>query len=82
MRRLVVGWVAALMLLSLSAPALAHAVLVESAPEDGARLDSPPAEAVLRFNEPVRPVSGTLVAVAYTQLTRPTKRIVQTTGDW
>ncbi|NUB22831.1 hypothetical protein GBZ26_27140, partial [Azospirillum formosense] len=61
MRRLVVGWVAALMLLSLSAPALAHAVLVESAPEDGARLDSPPAEAMLRFNEPVRPVSVTLI---------------------
>lgn len=61
MRRLVVGWVAALMLLSLSAPALAHAVLVESVPEDGARLDSPPAEAMLRFNEPVRPVSVTLI---------------------
>lgn len=61
MRRLVVGWVAALMLLSLSAPALAHAVLVDSAPGDGARLDRPPAEAVLRFNEPVRPVSVKLL---------------------
>ncbi|MDQ2105145.1 copper resistance CopC family protein, partial [Azospirillum isscasi] len=71
MRRLVVGWIAALMLMLLAAPALAHAVLVDSAPEDGARLDRPPAEAVLRFNEPVRPVAVTLIGPGGVELPLP-----------
>ena len=33
--------------------AWAHAALVETTPADGARLEAPPAEVVLRFNEPV-----------------------------
>ncbi len=34
----------------------AHAVLMESAPADGATLDAPPAELRLSFNEPVSPI--------------------------
>lgn len=65
MRRRIAGWLAAL-LLTLAAPvavmltapsAWAHAALVEAVPPDGARLDRPPAEVSLRFNEPVSPVS-------------------------
>jgi copper transport protein len=36
-----------------AATGMAHAVLVAAAPEDGAALEAPPAEIVLRFNEPV-----------------------------
>lgn len=42
-----------LALLGLGRPAAAHAVLQETVPADGASLDSPPDEVVLRFNEPV-----------------------------
>ena len=57
MHRRIVGLLAALMLLAGAPAAGAHAVLVESVPADGARLDRPPAEIRLRFNEPVQPVS-------------------------
>lgn len=36
--------------------AAAHAVLLETLPADGARLDAPPSSIELRFNEPVVPV--------------------------
>ncbi|HEX6011406.1 MAG TPA: CopD family protein [Geminicoccaceae bacterium] len=39
----------------------AHAVLVEARPGDGERLDRPPAEIELRFNEPVVPVAVRLL---------------------
>lgn len=38
-------------------PAWAHAVLLDTGPADGAALAEPPAAVVLRFNEPVAPVS-------------------------
>ena len=38
-------------------PAAAHAVLLEAQPADGARLERPPAEIVLRFSEPIVPVA-------------------------
>lgn len=38
-------------------PSSAHAVLVEASPADGERLEAPPAEIMLRFNEPVAPVA-------------------------
>src|SRR4051812_30791135 len=37
--------------------AWAHAVLLETIPEDSARLEAPPPEVRLRFNEPVVPVA-------------------------
>ncbi|WP_448192343.1 copper resistance CopC/CopD family protein [Azospirillum sp. sgz301742] len=37
--------------------AWAHAVLRETVPADGVRLDAPPHEVVLRFNEPVVPIA-------------------------
>jgi len=42
-----------LLVLTLAAPVLAHAELVDSSPEDGAVLDVPPTEVVLRFTEPL-----------------------------
>ncbi len=41
--------------------AWAHAALVETIPADGARLEAPPAEVVLRFNEPVTPTAVRLL---------------------
>lgn len=40
----------------------AHAVLERAVPENGALLDSPPTEAVLSFNEGVKPLAITLIA--------------------
>ncbi|QQP93382.1 CopD family protein (plasmid) [Skermanella sp. TT6] len=51
--------------------ALAHAVVVETGPEDGARLDAPPREAWLRFNEPVRPVTVRVLAAGGGAVTGP-----------
>jgi copper transport protein len=52
---------AALLILALclfiSPTAWAHAVLLETRPEDGTRFEVPPREAWLRFNEPVIPVA-------------------------
>lgn len=44
--------------------AWAHASLVESRPTDGAALADPPAQVVLRFDEPVTPLSLTVVGPA------------------
>jgi copper transport protein len=46
-----------LALLAAGGPAWAHAVLVETTPADGARLEAPPPDVRLRFNETVAPVS-------------------------
>ncbi len=54
-----VTWLA--LLFAGAAPALAHAVLLETVPEDAVRLETPPAEMRLRFNEPVRPLAVRLV---------------------
>ncbi|MEI6559276.1 MAG: CopD family protein [Rhodospirillaceae bacterium] len=48
-------------LLLSAAPALAHAVLIATVPEDSVRLEAPPAEVRLRFNEPVQAVALRLV---------------------
>ncbi|AWK87880.1 FixH family protein [Azospirillum thermophilum] len=52
----------AALLLPGSGAALAHAVLVESVPADGTRVDAPPSDVRLRFNEPVSPVAVTAIA--------------------
>src|SRR5205823_14364012 len=39
-------------------PAHAHAALMHASPAAGAILDAPPAQVVLRFSEPVRPVAA------------------------
>jgi len=79
MRRRIAGWLAALLVL-LAAPAMvllaapaawAHAVLVEAVPPDGARLDRPPAEVSLRFNEPVSPVSVRVLGPDGTEIALP-----------
>src|SRR4051794_11497785 len=56
-------FLALLLLLALCwpGPVAAHAVLVEVQPEDGVRLEQPPAEFLLRFNEPVVPVAVRLL---------------------
>ncbi len=55
----VVTWLA--LLFAGAAPAMAHAVLLETVPEDAVRLETPPAEVRLRFNEPVRSLAVRLV---------------------
>ena len=50
-----------LLTLLLPSPALAHAVLTATQPEDATRLETPPAEVWLRFNEAVRPIALRLV---------------------
>lgn len=57
MRRCLLLWLLTAWLLADAPAAWAHAVLLDSVPPDGARLESPPAEVTLRFNEPVTPVS-------------------------
>jgi copper resistance protein C len=53
-RRLVVlMWLSIVWLLLSCVPALAHATLVQETPAAGARLDEPPEQVRLRFNEPV-----------------------------
>ncbi len=52
---------AALALALCAGEAWAHAALVETTPGDGARLAAPPAEVVLRFNEPVTPITVRLL---------------------
>lgn len=41
-------------------PALAHATLVAATPSEGATLDRPPSRVVLRFDEPVSTVAGSV----------------------
>ena len=61
-----VGAAALLIMLTLAVlvlpvgPAGAHASLQESTPADGAALDEPPAEVVLRFSEPVNAAPGAI----------------------
>ena len=61
MPRALIGALTALLVLLAPAPAAAHAVLMEAQPADGERLDRPPAELRLRFNEPVMPVAVRLL---------------------
>jgi methionine-rich copper-binding protein CopC len=46
-------WLSVLWLLLACVPALAHATLLQETPAAGARLDEPPEQVHLRFNEPV-----------------------------
>ncbi|WP_448203702.1 copper resistance CopC/CopD family protein [Azospirillum sp. sgz302134] len=71
MRRRIVGWVMALLVLTMAPAAWAHAALVESVPADGARLDRPPPELTLRFNEPVSPVSVRVLGPDGTEVALP-----------
>lgn len=52
----------ALLMLVGTAPSFAHATLVGSVPADRAVLETPPETLVLRFNEPVSPLTATLIA--------------------
>lgn len=61
MPRALIGALTALLVLLAPAPAAAHAVLMEAQPADGERLDQPPTELRLRFNEPVMPVAVRLL---------------------
>ncbi|WP_431858536.1 copper resistance protein CopC [Azospirillum sp.] len=54
----------ALLLVWAAGAAWAHAVLRETVPPDGARLDAPPHEVVLRFNEPVAPIAVQILDAA------------------
>jgi copper transport protein len=61
-------WLIALLLLGLapapSGEALAHAVMLETEPADGAVLAGPPDAVTLRFSEPVRPIVVRVLDVA------------------
>lgn len=57
------GLLAALCLQALAPRALAHAVLVDSTPPDGAVLTTVPAELRVRFSEPVRPFGTGMAGV-------------------
>ena len=57
--RLLIAWV--LLLAFGVGGALAHAVLIESQPPDGASLAEAPVQIQLRFNEPVSPVAVRLL---------------------
>ena len=70
--RLIAAPLLALALCIFIAPAVwAHAVLLETSPEDGARLDAPPREAWLRFNEPVNPVAVRVLDAGGEAVTAP-----------
>jgi copper transport protein len=58
--RIVVSLIAAWLLLA-AGPAAAHAVLLETAPAEGARLADAPRSAVLTFNEIVTPAAARLI---------------------
>lgn len=60
MRRLFLTW---LLVAVAAGPALAHAVLQTSTPAHGASLDTPPAEVVLTFTEPVHPQASSAQVV-------------------
>jgi copper transport protein len=59
------------LLLAWSGAALGHAVVVETAPADGALVDSAPEAVVIRFNEPVRPVRGQILDASGADVTPP-----------
>lgn len=61
MRGLARAIIATLLLLAGIVPALAHATLLGASPPDGAVLDTTPPALVLRFNEPVSPLTATLI---------------------
>jgi copper transport protein len=51
--------------------AWAHAVVLETSPQDRERLDAPPREAWLRFNEPVNPVAVRVLDAGGVVVTAP-----------
>ena len=61
-----------------SGAAMAHAVLIESVPADGERLDRAPSELRLQFNEPVSPVTVRLLDARMAELPEVT---VEPHGD-
>jgi copper transport protein len=63
--------VAALALGLIASAAWPHASLVDTHPADGARLEAPPAEVVLRFDEPVTPIAVRLLDASGAPLTLP-----------
>lgn len=87
---LIKGWLAALLLMLAVSPAVvimaapaawAHAALVEAVPPDGARLDRPPAEVVLRFNEPISPVSVRVIGPGGAEVALPSPPAVGSGAD-
>ena len=70
--RLIAAPLLALALCIFIAPVVwAHAVLLETSPEDGVRLDVAPREAWLRFNEPVNPVAVRVLDAGGETVTAP-----------
>ena len=70
--RLIAAPLLALALCIFIAPVVwAHAVLLETSPEDGVRLDVAPREAWLRFNEPVNPVAVRVLDASGETVTAP-----------
>src|SRR5688500_8395257 len=57
------------LVLGLPAMAYGHAVVIETVPADGALLEAAPEQVVIRFNEPVTPVSGQVVNAAGVAIT-------------
>lgn len=53
-------WIATLLVLAGAAPLLGHTKLVTSEPADGARLEAPPTQLVLRFETRVQPHFATV----------------------
>ena len=70
--RLIAAPLLALALCIFIAPVVwAHAVLLETSPEDGVHLDVAPREAWLRFNEPVNPVAVRVLDAGGEAVTAP-----------
>lgn len=75
--RLAAALLGAGLLLWSGSAAWAHAVLRETVPADSSRLDTPPPEVRLRFNEPVTPVSVQVLDSAGRPVTSPGTATVQ-----
>jgi copper transport protein len=60
--------------------ALSHAVLIETSPRDGDHLEAPPAEIVLRFNEPVALIVVRLLDARGTAIPLPQPPTVRDTS--
>ncbi|MGF7208279.1 copper transport protein [Skermanella aerolata] len=69
--RLIVALAVLSICLLMASAAWAHAVVLETSPEDGAELSTAPREIWLRFNEPVVPVSVRVLDASGTAITSP-----------
>jgi copper transport protein len=71
MRLLARGFALFAALLALAGTAAGHAVVVETLPADGAVVDRAPDQVVIRFNEPVRPITAQVLDAAGQAVTGP-----------